>query len=82
MFKWPLIPKHTNESILNRINYGKNIEFYFGQQDWMDSKGAKNLAQKHKNISFHIISNAGHQLIFDNPDEICLHIIAKDEQKK
>ncbi|CAD8175783.1 unnamed protein product [Paramecium pentaurelia] len=43
------------------------IYFYFGDQDWMDKKGAYNLAKNNNNIKIRIIENAGHQLNFENP---------------
>lgn len=59
------------------MNFNKPIEFYYGQEDWMDSCGAERLASKHKNIKFNKITEAGHQLIFDNPDEICYYILLR-----
>ena len=36
----------------------------------MSIKGATRLSQKYKNITLNIIKKAGHQLIFDNPQDI------------
>ena len=85
IFEWPLKPKHTIESIIRRTNPITPIEFYFGSVDWMDSVGAQKLHEDYKNISFSRISNAGHQLIFDNPDEVSWNIIQnamKDEERQ
>ena len=36
----------------------------------MSIKGATRLSQKYKNITLNIIKKAGHQLIFDNPQDV------------
>ena len=46
------------------------VEFFFGDQDWMSKDGATRLAKDFNNIEMHIIDNAGHQLIFDNPVDV------------
>lgn len=38
----------------------KPIYFYFGEVDWMDKKGAYNLAGNFNNVKVEIIKNAGH----------------------
>lgn len=82
IFEWPLKPKHTIEAMLERMEYKGPIEFYYGQYDWMDSHGAQRMAQKFDNVSFDLISNAGHQLIFDNGEEVSLKIISKMMRRK
>lgn len=57
------------------MNFKKEIEFYYGEYDWMDSKGARRLQNKFENVKFNRITGADHQLIFDNPDEICYYIL-------
>ena len=72
--------KHHQE---NQDNTPK--EFYFGSVDWMDIVGTQKPNEDYKNISFSRISNAGHQLIFDNPDEVSWNIIQnamKDEERQ
>lgn len=43
----------------------------------MDSKGAIKLRDKFEYVKFDIISGADHQLIFDNPDEVCSFIMLR-----
>lgn len=53
--------------MINRMNFKKPIQFYYGENDWMDSKGAYRLHQKLDNVNIERITAADHQLIFDNP---------------
>jgi pimeloyl-ACP methyl ester carboxylesterase len=44
--------------------------FYFGDQDWMDSSGAKRLIKGNRlpeGSTFDIIQDAGHNINLDNP---------------
>lgn len=43
----------------------------------MDSKGAYRLHNKFSNIEIDRITGADHQLIFDNPSEICYYILLR-----
>ena len=43
----------------------------------MDAKGAKRISQKYDNVDFTTISSSGHQLTFDNPEEVVDNIIAR-----
>lgn len=63
--------------MINRMNFKKPIEFYYGQYDWMDSKGAIRLYDKLDNVEFDRITGADHQLIFDNPNEVCYYILKR-----
>jgi len=49
---------------------------YFGDDDWMDSLGARNLTKK-ENLPFSmkIIKNSGHQITMDNPNELVKEIL-------
>ena len=46
------------------------IDFMYGDEDWMQSDGARRLAREFKNIKVHTIESAGHQLLFDNPSQV------------
>ena len=41
----------------------------------MNQDGAKRLVNEFDNINHHIIKNAGHQLIFDNPKDVTNKLI-------
>jgi cardiolipin-specific phospholipase len=44
------------------------IVFVFGESDWMDPKGARNLSKIHQNkIELIILKECGHQINMDNP---------------
>ena len=76
IFEWPLKAKHTIESILKKANLKVQVEFYFGDVDWMDSKGPRKMASEEgAKYIFKTISHSGHQLIFENPEEVCLNIL-------
>ena len=51
------------------------VDFYFGDKDWMDSTGAHRLCEK-TNGRFKIIwiKNSGHQINMDNPDDLVQNI--------
>ena len=36
LFDWPLVPKVTIEEIINKSNFKFKVDFYFGDQDWME----------------------------------------------
>ncbi|CAD8086389.1 unnamed protein product [Paramecium sonneborni] len=59
----------------NKYIYNIPIYFYFGNIDWMDKKGAQNLANNHQNVKIRIIENAGHQLNFENPKGVFEQLI-------
>jgi pimeloyl-ACP methyl ester carboxylesterase len=42
----------------------------FGDNDWMSKDGAERLVKDYNNMRLHKINDAGHQLIFDNPEEV------------
>lgn len=55
-----------------------NIDFYFGDQDWMPKEGAEKLVKdKFKNVSMTIVPKAGHQIVFDNSLFLCESIKRK-----
>ncbi len=51
------------------------IEFYYGQVDWMDRTGAIRLHKDFENVVCDLVDNAGHQMIFDNPDGVVAKIL-------
>ena len=48
----------------------------------MDSEGARRLSKECKNVSIRTVSNADHQIIFDNPDEVAYNIIINNQKEK
>jgi pimeloyl-ACP methyl ester carboxylesterase len=48
----------------------------------MDQQGAHQLAMHLDNVQVDFIENAGHQLIFDNPQDVSRKIIFKHKKKK
>jgi len=52
------------------------VDFYYGSSDWMDATGAQRLASAYGNqFRFFKISKAGHNINFDNPEELTELII-------
>ena len=48
------------------------ISIVFGQRDWMDSRGARDIVKANKffesgDSQLHVLPNAGHQLFMNNP---------------
>lgn len=61
-------------------NKDQQVHFYFGDIDWMNFKGAKNIIENKKvNGTFTIISKAGHNVQFDNGPELVKNIIKNDK---
>ena len=54
---------------MRRNKFPFDVSFYFGDIDWMNQKGAEKL-QKEKRCKLKIVENAGHQVVFDNPEEL------------
>ena len=48
----------------------------------MDSEGARRMCKEFKNVSMNTVNNAGHQLIFDNPDEVGYYLIINNKKEK
>ena len=47
------------------------IEFFFGDEDWMSSEGAKRVHASDKvNTNYHVISDSSHQVALNNPKEL------------
>lgn len=46
------------------------MAFFYGDRDWMNKKGAEQLAESNDNIHLKIISNSDHHLYWDNPREL------------
>ncbi|KRX08323.1 hypothetical protein PPERSA_01784 [Pseudocohnilembus persalinus] len=66
------------ENQINKLNIPVN--FYFGENDWMEQDAAKKLInQKLVNGTFNIISNASHNISFQNPEELA-HLILKQSK--
>ena len=55
---------------MRAVNPKINIDFMYGDKDWMKPYGAKRLEADYKTIKVHEIENAGHQLLFDNPEKV------------
>ena len=73
----------TNHPILRMITEGKlpfEIEFYYGDNDWMEKKTAYDLCQVEtiNKISYTIVEKSGHQIIFDNPAMMAKFIVGKE----
>jgi abhydrolase domain-containing protein 5 len=53
----------------------------FGEKDWMDTFGAKRLAnktQKQNNYELYFIKDAGHQISMENPQGLLEHMLKED----
>ena len=48
IFEWPIVPKYPIETIIRRSDFKFEIEFYFGDTDWMNRKGAMRLKKEGK----------------------------------
>jgi hypothetical protein len=70
LFDWPLQPHESIEERLMRIKSEVKIDMLFGDNDWMQSEGAYRLQGAMENVKVHVVSEAGHQLIFDNPTRV------------
>jgi hypothetical protein len=73
-FKIFLFPKFgardSIEMILTENKFPFKIEFYYGDNDWMESATARTLPEKLKyrnQITFTTVNDSGHQIIFENP---------------
>ena len=44
----------------------------------MDRTGAIRLHKDFENVACELVDNAGHQMIFDNPDEVVAKILKED----
>jgi pimeloyl-ACP methyl ester carboxylesterase len=59
------------------------VDFYYGDRDWMDPSGAVRLRDldgaKYKLI---VIDRAGHQVIFDNPEQLAERMIQNNKHAK
>lgn len=75
LFSWPLQPARSIEEILKKLRPKIAIDFMYGDEDWMKPAGAHRLAQEFKNMKVHKVSNAGHQMLFDNPAGVSEKII-------
>lgn len=64
IFDFSLKTPNPIERIINKLKFKMPVQFYYGTNDWMDSRGAIRAAKKHQNIVVDRISSAGHQLIF------------------
>ena len=40
------------------------------------------MCKEFKNVSMNTVNNAGHQLIFDNPDEVGYYLIINNKKEK
>jgi proline-specific peptidase len=65
------------------------ISVYYGDSDWMCSKGAENIYESQReNFRLIIIEQSGHQIMMQNPDQLIkefiekLIILEKDEKNK
>ena len=53
------------------------IDFYYGDNDWMEKETAYLMSrsfEKVNRISYTTISNSGHQILFDNPEELLSYL--------
>lgn len=54
----------------------EKVRVYFGDNDWMDSEASrKNIESRQLDIPVFFVSNAEHQLIFQNPTEIANNVL-------
>lgn len=75
LIKWPDNPATRSiEMILNDLRPVFPVDFFNGDEDWMNLKSPNRLSEKFKNIRVNLISKAGHQLTFDNPEEVSVLI--------
>lgn len=71
LIQWPDNPTERSiEMILNALKPTFPVDFFNGDEDWMNLKGPNRLSETFKNITTHIIPKAGHQMTFDNPREV------------
>ena len=70
---------HPAEEFLSDLDL--EIDFYFGDRDWMCCKGAYRLSEK-TNGRFKVvwIKNAGHHINMDNPDDLMQNIFRNAEK--
>lgn len=77
LFSFPRLAAHISLESYMPSTVKCPIHFYFGDQDWMDSSGAKRLIKNNKipsGSTFDIISNSGHNINLDNPNELAANI--------
>eukprot|EP01017_Pseudomicrothorax_dubius_P017243 TRINITY_DN19533_c0_g2_i1.p1 TRINITY_DN19533_c0_g2~~TRINITY_DN19533_c0_g2_i1.p1 ORF type:complete len:258 (-),score=48.13 TRINITY_DN19533_c0_g2_i1:61-834(-) len=51
------------------------IHFFYGDNDWMDSRGAARLARALPYVTLSRVSNSGHQITLENPQELAERMI-------
>ena len=68
--EWPETAKRSIEMILEDVKPTIPINFFFGEKDWLQPKGALRLEARFKNIKVHTVKDAGHQLTFDDSEHI------------
>ena len=70
---------HPGEDFLSDLEL--EIDFYYGDRDWMCSKGARRLSEK-TNGRFKVIQikNAGHHINMDNPEDLIQNILRNAEK--
>lgn len=61
------------------MDSGVKFEFFYGDRDWMDLVSVRNeietnFAVQHKFVPI-IIQDCGHQMVFENPDDLSAHIL-------
>jgi cardiolipin-specific phospholipase len=71
----PTAVKPLEYSFLFNVSDYK-IDFYFGENDWMDMKGSKRLVEKNSSrFSLSIINDTGHHFPVEKPKEMCNKLI-------
>ncbi|KRX03312.1 hypothetical protein PPERSA_05670 [Pseudocohnilembus persalinus] len=80
LFMFPkLAPFISLESELPQKYKNKAVHFYFGDNDWMNQKGAQHIINEKKiKGTFSTISKAGHNIQFDNGKDLVEKILYND----
>jgi cardiolipin-specific phospholipase len=56
------------------------INFFYGDRDWVSSNGAEQTRSVNKNVVVKIIENSGHDIYWDNPEELVKKIFEAIEE--
>ena len=70
----------TLEELLEKDKVDIPFDFYYGENDPLNYKGVERLVLKQKlNAAIFFIEDAGHQIIFENPQGLCRMMLAREE---
>lgn len=70
----------TLEEMLEKVKLDIPMDFYYGELDPLNYKGVERLVRKGRiKGAMFFVEDAGHQIIFENPQALCRMILARDE---